>query len=144
MSEDEAINILKTMCTDNFCIEQLKTKQAIETILDLYQKEKEENKELSEELTERICKTVEAEVFEEMREELKQEREKNKILEEELQKYISGEYFTEKQVKHLEMTRKMFWINKDKIREKIKKLEEKSDYWNCDEIEVLKELLEEE
>lgn len=33
MTEDEAIGILKTMCTDNFCIEQLKTKQAIETIL---------------------------------------------------------------------------------------------------------------
>lgn len=34
-------------------------------------------------------------------------------------------------------------ISKDKIRAKIKELEEKSDYWNCDEIEVLKELLEE-
>ena len=47
MSEDETINILKTMCTDNFCIEQLKIKQAIETILDLYQEEKEKNEELS-------------------------------------------------------------------------------------------------
>ena len=35
------------------------------------------------------------------------------------------------------------YISKDKIREKIKELEEKSDYWNCDEIEILKELLEE-
>lgn len=34
-------------------------------------------------------------------------------------------------------------ISKDKIKAKIKELEEKSDYWNCDEIEVLKELLEE-
>lgn len=34
-------------------------------------------------------------------------------------------------------------ISKDKIKEKIKELEEKNDYWNCDEIEVLKELLEE-
>jgi hypothetical protein len=34
-------------------------------------------------------------------------------------------------------------ISKDKIRAKIKELEEKSDYWNCDEIEVLKGLLEE-
>lgn len=33
-------------------------------------------------------------------------------------------------------------VSKDKIRAKIKELEEKSDYWNCDEIEVLKELLE--
>lgn len=32
---------------------------------------------------------------------------------------------------------------KNKIRAKIKELEEKSDYWNCDEIEVLKELLKE-
>ena len=47
MSEDETINILKTMCTDNFSIEQLKIKQAIETILDLYQEEKEKNEELS-------------------------------------------------------------------------------------------------
>lgn len=47
MSEDEAINILKTMCTDNFCIEQLKSKQAIETILDLYKQEKEKNKILT-------------------------------------------------------------------------------------------------
>ena len=81
---------------------------------------------------------------ERLEKELKQEKEKNKELKEELQKYISGQYFTEKQVKHLEMTRKMFWINKDKIRAKIKELEEKSDYWNCDEIEVLKELLLEE
>lgn len=35
------------------------------------------------------------------------------------------------------------YISKDKIREKIKELEEKSDYWNCDEIQVLRELLEE-
>lgn len=34
------------------------------------------------------------------------------------------------------------YISKDKIREKIKELEEKSDYWNCDEIQVLQELLE--
>lgn len=34
------------------------------------------------------------------------------------------------------------YISKDKIRKKIKELEEKSDYWNCDEIEILKELLE--
>ena len=54
---------------------------------------------------------------ERLEKELKQEKEKNKELKEELQKYISGQYFTEKQVKHLEMTRKMFWINKDKIRE---------------------------
>jgi hypothetical protein len=45
MSEDEAVNILKTMCTDNFCIEQLKTKQAIETILDLYQQKCKQNKD---------------------------------------------------------------------------------------------------
>lgn len=54
------------------------------------------------------------------------EKEKNKILEEELQKYISGEYFTEKQVKHLEITRKMFWISKDKIEEIIEELEEQT------------------
>ena len=35
------------------------------------------------------------------------------------------------------------YISKDKIRERIKELEEKSDYWNCDEIECLQELLEE-
>ena len=35
------------------------------------------------------------------------------------------------------------YISKDKINDKIKELEEKSDYWNCDEIEILKELLEE-
>ena len=165
MDEDEAINqantLLKAMRNasernlNSILFDASITRsdiKAIETILDLYQKEKEENKELSEELTERICKTVEAEVFEEMREELKQEREKNKILEEELQKYISGEYFTEKQVKHLEMTRKMFWINKDKIRENIKLLEDMkqtgrfkqiSEEYFKGAIEQLKELLEE-
>ena len=35
------------------------------------------------------------------------------------------------------------YISKDKIMKKIKELEEKSEYWNCDEIQVLKELLEE-
>lgn len=54
MSEDEALNILKTMCTDNFCIEQLKTKQAIETILDLYQQGKEKNGILQKELDKKI------------------------------------------------------------------------------------------
>ena len=33
------------------------------------------------------------------------------------------------------------YISKDKIMKKIKELEEKSEYWNCDEIQVLKELL---
>ena len=102
MNEDEAIKILKTMCTDNFCIEQLKTKQAIETILDLYQKEKEKNKKLQ-----IRCKEL-----------IEEKQELNTAL-----LYDN--------------------INKDKIRAKIKELEEKSDYWNCDEIEVLKELLEE-
>ena len=54
MSEYEAIKILKTMCTDNFCIEQLKIKQAIETILDLYQQEKEKNGILQKELDKKI------------------------------------------------------------------------------------------
>lgn len=108
MSEDDALNILKTMCTDNFCIEQLKIKQAIETILDLYQQEKEKNKELEKQL---------------------KEKEKEVVL------VPEGTCF---------MMKPKNVISKDKIRAKIKELEEKSDYWNCDEIEVLKELLLEE
>ena len=67
----------------------------------------------------------------ELRKELKQEKEKNKELEEEDIKMRA------KFVLSLDD-----YISKDKIRAKIKELEEKSDYWNCDEIEVLKELLE--
>ena len=36
------------------------------------------------------------------------------------------------------------YISKEKIREKIKELEEKSEFFYCDKIDVLKELLEEE
>lgn len=84
MSQDEAIKILKTMCTDNFCIEQLKIKQAIETILDLYQKTKYEleGKECvidtmahNEEVLTRNYEILETK--------LQQEREKNKELEKE-------------------------------------------------------------
>lgn len=116
MSEDEAIQILKTISTDNFCMKQIKIKQAIETILDLYNKVKEENKELSEELTERICKNVEAEVFEEMRLELKQEKEKNKELREELDRQINTRIINEEFIEKN-------YISKDKIREEIKELE---------------------
>ena len=136
MGIDEAIEILNGLkeITQTFKVncnlQDYKTPDAIETLINEYNNLKQ---------------IEEAHRIEngKLREELKQEKEKNKELKEELQKYISGQYFTEKQVKHLEMTRKMFWINKDEIRAKIKELEEKSDYWNCDEIEVLKELLEE-
>lgn len=77
---------------------------------------------------------------ERLEKELKQEKEKNNRLE----KFIeNGEYTWKQKYKEtFDYVRDRF-IDKDKIRAKIKELEEKSDYWNCDEIEVLKELLEE-
>lgn len=62
--------------------------------------------------------------------ELEQEKEKNK----ELKKYEEAYKLLSYGLNN--------YISKDKIRAKIKELEEKSDYWNCDEIEVLKELME--
>lgn len=147
MSEDEAIEILKDFKKriNTWHAELVEEDiQAIETILDLYNKEKEKNKELSQELTERICKNVEAEVFEEMRLELKQEKEKNKELEKEnwIMRTVDKQY-----------------ISKDKIRAKIKSLEEKihvvipneynkievmNEFKNEGAVNILKELLEEE
>lgn len=79
MNEDEALNILKTMCTDNFCIEQLKTKQAIETILDLYKQEKDSNQWLLKAFDESRNNNIElAKEYYKLQEELKQEKEENK------------------------------------------------------------------
>ena len=58
-------------------------KQAIQGLLDLYQKEKEKNEELMLKITDQIIRKVEIEVFEDMRKELEQEKEKNKELDEE-------------------------------------------------------------
>jgi len=90
MSEEEAIKILKEITPDDLlnCWEGgEKEFEAIETILDLYKQEKENNKKLSEEITERICKNVEAEVFEEMRLELKHKKHQIKEIQEEFLKY---------------------------------------------------------
>lgn len=110
--------------------------EKLKDFLALYQRTRVENQKLSKELTIKICNEVEAKVFEEMRTELKQEKEKNKELREELDRQINTRIINE------EFVEKNF-ISKDEIREKIKELEEKSEYWNCDEIQVLKELLEE-
>lgn len=60
-----------------------KLKQAIETLLTAYEKEKEKNKELSDKLTEKICKGVEEEILEEYRQII---IDKDKLIEE-LKKY---------------------------------------------------------
>lgn len=91
----------------------------METLLDLYQKEKEKNKNL-----------------------IKQLQEQNTEIQD-----ISKQ-LREKEQEDIKMRAKFVlslddYISKDKIKAKIKELEEKSDYWNCDEIEVLKELLKE-
>lgn len=107
---------------------------------------RKENKKLSAEVTENICYRVDTEVFEEMREELKQEKEKNKELTDFIEA-IEELKQAKKPITDLVYEMNKFkdeFISKDKIRAKIKELEEKSDYWNCDEIEVLKELLLEE
>lgn len=106
LNEDEAIKILKKITPDDLlnCWEGgEKEFEAIETILDLYQQEKEKNKELEENQNRLAFKT-------------------NQYMNDVLSNNI---------------------VSKDKIKAKIKELE-KRDYWNYDEIRVLKELLEEE
>lgn len=116
-----------------------KAEKAIETILDLYNKEKEENKELSEKLTEQICKNVEAEVFEEMRLELKQEKEKNEALE-------NKNASLNKEIKLMKSVNiNDNYISKDKIREFIKKETFEGTYsFDLISAKRLKELLEKE
>lgn len=88
--------------------------QNVETLLDLYQQEKEKNQKLSKELTVNICNGIEVKVFEEMRTELKQEKEKNKKLQ-----IRCKELIKEKQ----ELNTALLYdnISKNKIREFIKK-----------------------
>ena len=71
-------------------------------------------------------------IIKKFKKEMEQEKEKNKELENAdlTIVYMNGFYEGENK-----------W--KDKIRAKIKELEEKSDYWNYDEIRVLRGLLEE-
>lgn len=81
--------------------------------------------------------------IDELKQELLQEKEKNKVLDEKLKMSIAmltkGTYpETEKGANDFDN----YFISKDKIRAKIKELKEKSEYWNCDEIQILKELLE--
>lgn len=151
MNEDDALNILKTMCTDNFCIEQLKIKQAIEIILDLYQQEQEKNKELRKKLyicTPEVPHTQHKHYisYVDLVNELYKEKEKNKSL--------------KKQIKAMqEYYKNTDFVFKDKIREKIKSLEEKihivipneynrievmNEFKNEGAVDVLKDLLEEE
>lgn len=128
MSEDEAIIFLKNIVKQNGDLDThttvpfyKKEAKAIETILDLYQQEKEKNEELST-IKEGIRVL------------------QNSGLMDEQYIVIANWNLKNTSYKHLLDD----YISKDKIRAKIKELEEKSDYWNCDEIEVLKELLEEE
>jgi CRISPR/Cas system-associated exonuclease Cas4 (RecB family) len=69
----------------------------------------------------------------------KQEKEKNKKIKN-ARLYVVGRRTGKEAEQKIYLKE---YISKDKIIEKIKELEEKSDYWNCDEIEVLKELLKE-
>ena len=109
MSEEEILDIMNnlTLYEYDFSIESKYVEghdeiaermgnEAIQGLLDLYNKEKEKNASLKKEI--KLMKSIN----------------------------INDNY-----------------ISKDKIKQKIKELEEKSDYWNCDEIEILKELLEE-
>jgi hypothetical protein len=79
---------------------------------------------------------IETKYYEELLDLYKQEKEWN-------QKIIKAEKFYRELYNDVVKKTNERYIPKDKIRAKIKELEEKSDYWNCDEIEVLKGLLEE-
>lgn len=114
---------------------------------------RKENEKLSAEVTENICYRVDTEVFEEMREELKQEREKNN----DLINFIEGI----EELKGINKINELVdiinkyqedFISKDKIRAKIKELENKYEEMGrysllresiTYEIKALKELLEE-
>ena len=83
---EEAFEYLKNCLNDEYNFKNAtrkKDKEAIETLLTAYEKEKEKNKELSNKLTEKICKGVEEEILEEYRQII---IDKDKIIEE-LKKY---------------------------------------------------------
>lgn len=124
MSEKEIIKHLKELLCwhrkytpDNVCIFNNTDAEMLQSLLDLYNKEKEKNTSLQKEI-----------------EKLKQEMEERLIGREEITKYEMG-YEIENN-----------YISKDKIKNKIKELENlyKNKYFHIDYVkEILEELLEE-
>ena len=158
MSEEEIINHLKDLKENLEPISNsfdLLSKQAIQGLLDLYSKEKEENRIMKAEF-ERL-ENIEDDTAQ-LKLLLKEEKEKNvKLLDEAMVTYFNDEELKKSIANYLEKILKKNiqkdYISKNKIKEKIKECEKRRTKYNIlkfdkDElidfcIEILKELLEE-